>query len=180
MFRYISYDIETAGLFDGKHPDKRQIIQIAAVVDELSLDKEPTPIDDLPMFCEFVRNEDLTFHPFAMNMHRKSGLMEAYFEALTGGNKVGYLGQVMYDFGKWLHKHAPISIEENEMPPTRKITGRWNFAGKNLWSLDLPFSRQSKVFDEQIYRYIRHKLVDPATSFIMRLRKPPPLVGGDE
>ena len=60
--KYVSIDIETTGL----NPDKCQIIEFAAVVDDL---QDQQPIEKLPKFQTYIRHESYTGEPYALAMH---------------------------------------------------------------------------------------------------------------
>jgi hypothetical protein len=58
--RYVSIDLETTGL----DPDKCQIIELAAVIDDLV-----TPFEELPKFRYLVKEPTYRGEPYAFSMH---------------------------------------------------------------------------------------------------------------
>lgn len=58
--RYVSIDLETTGL----DPDKCQVIELAAVIDDLV-----TPLEELPTFRYLVKEPVYRGEPYALSMH---------------------------------------------------------------------------------------------------------------
>lgn len=67
--KYVSIDIETTGL----DFNKCQVIEISAIVDFLG---NKTPIEQLPTFNKVVIHDTYYFEKIAMEMHKKSGLLD--------------------------------------------------------------------------------------------------------
>lgn len=121
--KYLSLDIETGGL-----NRKMPILQIAVVVDDLH-SRTPTPIDQLPRFCAFVKHDNPTFEPYALNLHMKTGLLQRY---LADQTKVDF-GSTMKKLVEFLRVYYPLQGKE-----------KYNAAGKNLAGFDLPFIREAR------------------------------------
>lgn len=165
--KYLSLDIETTGL------DKNncQVLQIAAVVDDLSdLRSIATKTEDLPSFKAFIHWDNINFEPYALNLHAKTGFLTRYLEDKYKKR----FDDVISDFEQFLIKHYPLASNESR-----------NFAGKNLQGFDLPFlfanrarrdTRDSRwpiivdgVYspkeDSSFLNRIRHRVIDPSVFF---------------
>lgn len=149
--KYISLDLETTGL----DKDRHQIIQVAAVVDDLS---KFAPIEELPKFQAFVLWDRLEFNPFALKMHVKSGLLDRYFADTT---KAG-IDQVILALTTFLEQHYPIAEKE-----------KYNVGGKNVAGFDIPFLRAvHKHAFPGLNNHVKllvdsfsHRVIDPAVFF---------------
>lgn len=143
--KYVSIDIETTGI----NSEKCQILQISAVFEDT---ENVLPIDDLPFFNVFIKHENLSFEPYALEMHRKSGLLETYNTAKKEPiNWVcGMLSEWLYDvYDLPRHQHQPFKI---------------NVAGKNFTGFDLKFLRQLPSW--YVYIDVHRRVIDPAILFL--------------
>ena len=68
---YLSIDIETTGL----NPQTCDIIEFAAILDDLS---NPQPVDSLPYFHAYIKQECFNGEPYALSMHSKTFEKIAY------------------------------------------------------------------------------------------------------
>jgi len=150
--KYISLDIETTGL----NKDRHQIIQIAAVVDDLS---RFAPLDSLPKFSAFVKWDTLQFDEFALGMHVKSGLLGRLF---ADTSKKG-IDETILNLTAFLEMYYPIKEKE-----------KYNVGGKNVAGFDIPFIRAAgrHQFPGAGATHIRllvdsfsHRVIDPAVYF---------------
>lgn len=143
--KYVSLDIETTGL------DSRncKVIQVAAVVDDLI-----TPVGQLPSFSAFIGWENLPFEPYALKLHMQTGLLQRYFM----DNNKDTFSNTMNALSRFLDVHYRLHDSKE----------RRTFAGKNLAGFDLPFLKANgggDSFTENLLKTIRHRIIDPATSF---------------
>ena len=156
--KYASLDIETTGL------DKRkcQILQLAIVVDDLTEFRSvATKPENLPTFQIFIDHPVLQFEPYALKMHKQSGLLDRYLDAK---DKAEDLVDALDKATEFLKKFYPLADKE-----------RYNFAGKNLQGFDLPFitrnlsevygSDTTAIERELFTSKIRHRIIDPAVFF---------------
>jgi oligoribonuclease len=140
--KYLSLDIETTGL------DKQnaQIIQVAVVVDDMV-----TPVEKLPRFVSFIDHELLRFEPYALEMHRRSGLLERYL-AEKGKSS---LNQVFEKLNGFLQEHYELTGK-----------AKYNVAGKNVAGFDLPFIAAEMADQADIFLgKCSHRVIDPGTAF---------------
>lgn len=146
--RYLSIDLETTGL----NPDRCDIIEIGAVLDDLSVLK---PIDQLPTFHCYVlpypiltsslhplKNGTYKGEPYALSMHpkifRRIATQEEGFTYLEPSQVAGF-------FAEWLRKeHGEVTV---------------NAAGKNFAMFDDRFLKNLPAWEEEIK--IRHRVIDP-------------------
>jgi oligoribonuclease len=149
---YVSIDIETLGL----DPDKCDIIEFGAVIDDLK-----SPIKDLPFFHCYLSKDNYQGEPYAMSMHheklkRISKKESGYF----------YLppDQLDYSFSSWLISQN-FPYKKNYCPETseeiKSVT--INVAGKNFSSFDLRFLRRLPNWGKSVN--IKSRVFDPAILF---------------
>lgn len=140
--RYVSLDIETTGL----EKETCQVLQIAAVIDDLV-----TPVESLPHFSLFVEHENLIFEPYALKMHMKSGLLNRWFE---DARKLSFDAS-MRKMTNFIRNNYPLGPKE-----------KYNFAGKNLQGFDIPFlAGLSRLDDDTFLNDISHRVIDPSCGF---------------
>ena len=158
--RYVSIDLETTGT----NPDACQILQIAAVVDDL---RDQKPIKELPHFERIIAWEELRGTPLALNMN--AGLIEKihhyYIQKRRREGENIESTKLVYpsDF-----------IEPQEMLPALSnflaeckfdLGGGINVAGKNFGTFDFPFLKaMGKKFNQTLPKF-RHRIIDPAILF---------------
>lgn len=134
--KYVSIDIETTGL----NPRRCQILQISAVFEDTSKEVD---FDELPFFNVFLEHDYLRFEPYALELHRSTGLLQTYNTA----KKIDE-DQVVHEFLVWLET---VGYEDGE-----KI----NVAGKNFVGFD-------KLFLDRLPNWkqltnIHRRTIDPA------------------
>jgi len=140
--RYVSIDIETTGL----DPEKHQVIEIGAVIDELFVD-DPLPVDELPSFQTLIHHDPIVGEVHAIGMHR-----DIWLEMRKGRARIG--SAAMLAFMKWL--------EDNGFE-----TGNQRFeftaAGKNFGSFDWQFLKRLPHANRL---NPRHRVLDPTILYL--------------
>jgi DNA polymerase III epsilon subunit-like protein len=139
--KYVSVDIETTGL----NPDYCQILEIGAVIDDLS---DQRPLEKLSKFHCYVTHDMIVGDPFALSMHpvilRRIADKEVGFDYYEPALAVER-------FNAWLSNYPDY--------PKDLV----NFAGKNFAAFDLQFLKCLPDWDN-IIKY-RHRIIDPAMLF---------------
>jgi oligoribonuclease len=154
--KYISFDIETAGLEPGKH----SVLEFGAVIDDFE-----TPVDELPTFRRLLDHETVVGHNYALGMHADTGILKELQngEAEQGGKIISpeQLGQ---DFGRFLLRNgfetegAFVGTIEEEISSQTL----WA-AGKNVASFDIPHVREIPGFSD--YIQFHHRVLDPGPMY---------------
>jgi len=144
MKPYISIDIETTGLDE----DTCQVIEFAAVIDDLV-----SPVEDLPVFRKIILHDYLVGQPYAMSMHSK------LFIEMDGINKnlqpvfESYWcrpGQLSEHFMKW------CDVWEKYMHINLHSRGKFIVSGKNFAGFDWQFLKPLPGWEVPI----NHRIVD--------------------
>ena len=148
MKSYVSIDIETTGL----DPEKHQILEIGAVIDDWV-----SSVESLPTFRCYVDNGSLIQgHPYALSMHPKI----LRYIATNGKSRepdqervvIVEQEHVAEYFLKWLQGWGI-------MPTKRHITA----AGKNFSGLDYQFLRRLPKWEKFIPT--QHRVIDPGNLY---------------
>lgn len=127
--KYISIDIETTGL----DPEKHQILEFAAVYDDL---KNPRPINQMLQFVRKIRWSDYVINDYCLRLHQK--LLEE-IEDRNDGNVI-CIDQLGGHFNNWM---GLLGIPPN-----------YNVAGKNFAGFDGLFLKKVPYFSPWHYRVI--------------------------
>ena len=143
--RYMSIDVETTGL----NPSMCQVIEISAVIDNLA--KPEVPIHDLPTFTKIVYHDVYYFEKVAMQMHKKSGLLDILLDEKSEDG---------------------ITIKELLLAFNSFVAANWGGdkivpAGKNFGSFD-------RRFLEPLGFKFLHRQMDPTANYIQLDDKVPP------
>ena len=143
--KYVAIDIETTGL----DPDKNEIIEFAAVIEDSNFSKPP--VTELPQFQTYVHDgEALYGDVFALNMN--ADIIRILAD--RPDDKTITHPSDLYDvFTCWL------GLQDLVFDASPKIT----VAGKNFAGFDMRFLRRN---DERWEKLIRHRFLDPATANI--------------
>lgn len=136
MFKYVAIDIETTGL----DPEKHQILEFAAIFDDLSLENLCEPVELLPTFTRKIRWDDYVINHHCLEMHYKL-LEEIEEEKGRVGTDVICIDYLACAFRRWLIANGIRS------------TG-YNVAGKNFSGFDGLFLKQIPNFPEWNYRIL--------------------------
>lgn len=183
--KYISFDIETAGLEPGKH----SVLEFGAVIDDFE-----TPVDELPTFRRLLDHETIVGNSYALGMHADTGILKELQngEAEQGGKIIDpkHLG---FEFTLWLMEQG--MVEKVEDPNVRNAASRqdvlngdvsmrrvfdehegfvqmarirgsqetFTAAGKNVASFDIPHVRELPNFSE--YIQFHHRVLDPGPMY---------------
>jgi DNA polymerase III epsilon subunit-like protein len=147
--KYVSVDIETTGL----NHEKCTILEFAAVVDDLNLQE---PIEKLPKFQTYVRQEYYSGEPYALAMHcekfqkisnwRANGIDVCYPETLI---KKFHTFLITFGYQETGRTHS--SLKDGYI----KI----NVAGKNFANFDNRFIEKLPDYDKMIK--VGHRILDP-------------------
>lgn len=142
--KYISIDIETTGL-DHYNCD---ILQIGMAFEDTNTD---IPLVDLPNLELWIDHNELTFEPYALQMHERSGLLNQWQHA----NRVT-MEEAMLDIETWLFS---LGYELNDDKKFKFVV-----AGKNYNSFDKLFLHGNYEWTELIDEH--HRTIDPAMLYI--------------
>ena len=146
--KYVSIDIETTGL----NPNENDIIEFAAVVDEIGSTKE---IEKLPKFHRYIKKQgNYICSSRAVVMHTK------IFEEIEKDDeeKCIFIEDLMYAFGNFL--------QHNDVFPNKYGQIILNVAGKNFGSFDYQFLL--KKIPEKHWNNIsfRQRFIDPSILYL--------------
>lgn len=132
--QYISIDIETTGL----DPSKDQILEFAAIVDDLTVQ---APIETLPTFHVYCSQQKYSGDAYALWMNAST------LEILAKGSvsNIIPLTQLSHQFYNWLRSLG--------------ITRRWQPAGKNAAGFDCQFLGNLPSWDN--LHKMNHNVLDP-------------------
>lgn len=146
--KYVSIDLETTGT----DPNAHDIIEFAAVIDEIGSDK---PIEKLPVFHRFIRKES------SYICEAKAIVInQRVFEKLASDDdeETIVIEDLMYAFGNFLCNHG---ITANKYGTTII-----NVAGKNFGTFDYQFLK-AKIPDNQWNNIsMRHRFIDPSVLYL--------------
>ena len=150
--KYVSIDIETTG----SDPDKCQIIELVAVIDDLV-----TPFEELPKFRYLVKESTYKGEPYALSMH--AALFREIATRLVPGSFDPYRSYGVTEdifqtevrltgcLRKWL--------EANGVTPSLFLV-----AGKNFAGFDARFMRRLPRADLFTWE---HRVLDPGPLYML-------------
>jgi oligoribonuclease len=158
--KYVSIDIETLGL----DPDQHDIVEFAAVMDDL---RDRKPLDKLQTFHRFIYNENDLYQgsAYAIAMHQRIWDKLKYWE---GGRGLGFYktdrdpndfttkDMLLVVFNNWL--------VDNGYKPDDNGKVRVQVAGKNFASFDKRFLEQQCMLDHRVMNVdvvFGHRVIDP-------------------
>lgn len=162
--KYLSIDIETTGL----NPEKHQMIEFAAVLEDTSLD---IPVDKLPYFNCLIKHHTYSFNEFTLNMHTENGLIKKLIESkvTTCAFKHAEEHQANLVINN-IYRLSPLFLywlnERGLDTDVDKIV----VAGKNFYGFDFGFLKS--YLDGQLK--LSHRAIDPAVFFIRDEDEAPP------
>lgn len=147
--KYVSIDIETTGL----NPDRNQIIEFAAVIDDLV-----SPVDKLPKFHLYIMHKDYVVSPYTAILHRRifekfeNNKLTDYPQESIDANKETFIVQedLEFYFSNFLFKNG------------YKVPMQITVAGKNFATFDLLFI---KKLNWQKIKFNR-RMLDPAILYM--------------
>lgn len=129
--KYISIDIETTGL----DPDKHQILEFAAVVDDL---ENPRPLVSLHIFQRLIRWDDYVINDYCLELHQ--------------------------NLLSLIHRNPPITITIDQLGPEFSAwlyligvtvgSDGYNVAGANFAGFDGLFLKKVPNFPKWHYRVL--------------------------
>jgi oligoribonuclease len=164
--QYVSIDIETLGL----DPEKHDIVEFAAVVDNL---RDRKPIEQLPTFHRFVYNESDLYHgsSYAMAMHHRifEKLKDREKEFIqVQKSKFGLPSSAPSDYstkGMLLLSFQNFLIDHGYKADGRGIV-RVQVAGKNFSSFDKRFLEEQCFLGHRLMNMeerleFGHRVLDP-------------------
>jgi hypothetical protein len=155
-YKYISFDIETAGLEPGKHT----VLEFGAVLDDFE-----TPVDELPTFPRLLDHETIVGNPYALGMHVDSGILkELQNGEATQGGKVIDPEDLGRGFAHFLYDQG-FDGGEGLVGSVEGAVSEYTFtaAGKNVASFDIPHVRELPGFSEHIQ--FHHRVLDPGPMY---------------
>lgn len=165
--KYVSIDTETTGL----DPNRHQILQIAAVIDDL---ENPKPIDELPRFVRYFHYEELVGNPYALQMN--GWIMKRACEIKRNGKNVT---PTYSNIPRWEHKGDVLTVKEALSGDFHKFLsehywnddryakdGKWiNVGGKNFGNFDAPFIIANFPKLENVIKW-RSRILDVGPMFL--------------
>ena len=135
----------------GLNPETCQIIQIGAVIDDLT--KPEVPVEELPHFYKNIGHDSYQGEAFALHMNSR------IFEQLAiGDDKNIMVSQLPKMFAAFLMHHFESKFGS--------LLDSVTFAGKNFASFDARFLNKIEGFDT--YFRIAHRTIDPAMMYMRR------------
>ena len=144
--KYISIDTETTGL----DPDKCQVIEFGAVIDDLS---DPKPIKDLPKFQCYIRYPEYKGSAFALQMNQKilhTLAIDSEEDPICDAEDVAeYFEGFLFENGY---------VESDKIIP----------AGKNFASFDWPFIKDFPLYINKMKIRFDHRMLDPMSMYITK------------
>lgn len=153
---YCSIDIETTGL----NPDNCDILQFAAVLDDLN---NPKPIEQLPSFQScFIKDGPIVGEPMALSMH--SAILKQIADAQY--KKIEYCEETKQRFMRIedLPDALACFFLQNNVPQDRSGRLKVTVAGKNVAGFDLRFLKAKIKHWGPISLYQR--VLDPAILYL--------------
>lgn len=126
--KYLSIDIETTGL----DPDKHQILEFAAVLDDL---ENPRPMSVLRYYHRLIRWDDYVINDYCLDLHQ--------------------------NLLSLIHRNPPMTILIDQLGPEFSawlvmmgVKGQYNVAGANFAGFDGVFLKWVPEFPPWFYRVI--------------------------
>lgn len=129
--RYIAIDIETTGL----DPEKHQILEFAAIFDDL---KNPMPLGCSPFFIRRIEADNYVISDYCLKMHQK--LLGEIRENVPAGNNIS-INDLGLCFRTWL---TNLNLYETV----------YTVAGKNFAGFDGQFLKRVPNFPMWNYRVL--------------------------
>lgn len=151
--KYISFDIETAGLEPGKH----SILEFGAVIDDFEM-----PVEELPTFRRLLDHETIVGNSYALGMHVDSGILK---ELQNGepeqGGKIIDPEDLGFELALWLTRHGMVDKSDVWDLSLKEAASQETFtaAGKNVMGFDIPHVRTLPEFSD--YIQFHHRVLDP-------------------
>lgn len=139
--KYVSLDLETTCIED-KRPEN--ILMISMVVED---PKNPLPLEQLPHFTRFIKNNPISGELYALSMN---GWI---LDIVSGRNKTPPKYEI--STGGFWELAANNFLDEHFGHLNNKIF----VAGKNVASFDLKF------LPKELQRRFSHRVIDPAMKF---------------
>lgn len=145
--QYVSIDIETTGL----DPRKNDILEFAAVVDELD---SSTPVEKLPVFRKYIRkSEPYVGDAKALAMHHR------VFERIAANDPDCIeVDGLMFAFGNFLQSHGVCPNKHGKIV--------LNVAGKNFGSFDMQFLLAKIPAESWNNIIFRQRFIDPSILYV--------------
>lgn len=147
--RYMSIDIETTGL----DPEVDQILEVAAVVDDLD---DPRPLVDLPRLRFFVKQDRLSITPETLKLHLNGTLLKEYAET-----------QYVIEANRIKNKLWELWTEYSFIPMHYMLKNPIVAAGKGFASFDRDFLKR-------VGCKFHHRVLDPTSYYVHSSDKVPP------
>ena len=150
--KFISIDLETSGL----DREKCQIIEFAAVIDDIGDVENLVPIKNLPKFHRFVTHDEYRGEAYALGMH---------------GDKFKIIGSQKdhpeFKFCKndFLTLELAQWLEVNGYSRNRGGRISLTAAGKNFGAFDLQFINKLPLFDKHFN--ISSMILDPGPMYVL-------------
>lgn len=137
--KYVSIDLETTGL----DAACCQILEIGAVMDDLSESFDPQPRE---IFHRYIKHPEYHGQPYALAMNQDI----LYILAKGEHPDISWACDISAEFAEWLYSRGQF---RPEIPIT--------VAGKNFAGFDKPFLRVFPQFTELVK--LHHRSIDPGT-----------------
>lgn len=140
--KYISLDLETTCI-DPKHPGN--ILMISMIVEDSN---NPLPLEQLPHFTAFIRQETIEGSAYALAMNH-------WILDIISGRKENNTKYPIYDGSSWIGP-AQEFLSQHFVAGAGKIP----VAGKNVATFDIQFMPKG------IKDRFSYKVIDPTSMFI--------------
>lgn len=140
--KYVSIDIETTGL----DAECCQILEIGAVMDDLSESFDPQPRE---IFHRYIQHSEYHGQPYALAMNQDI----LYTLAKGEHPDISWACDISAEFAEWLYLCG-------QFRPEIKITA----SGKNFAGFDMPFLRKLPYFNEHVK--LHHRSLDPGPLYL--------------
>lgn len=182
--KYVSIDLETSGL----NPDKHQILEFAAIVEDTENQKS---FETIPKFEAIINHHEIIGSPVALSMNaRILQILSDYKKArdqnerdqIKEQNNIMDLTELGIKFHEFLFRHYVGSNEEyipirQKLPrgvlPTPPI--KIICAGKNFGTFDLRFLKASHLVEMNQLVIFSQRIMDPSVLYIEKKNdKAPP------
>lgn len=150
--KYVAIDLETSGL----NPETDQVLEMAAVVDDLT-----SPLESLPRFRAYVRHN--TYHGSAAALYMNREILKIL--SLPDSLDVVDAEAVMWKFYNFLTGPGGIPVIDPTLP--LKVVA----AGKNFASFDQKFI--SKLPNGHYVKF-HHRVMDPTMLYFEKSDVVPP------
>lgn len=152
--KYCAIDIETTGL----DPDNCQIIQFAAVFDDLNVQ---APLETLPKYETYVIADTYKGEAYALAMN--AGIFEKIANYNGNNIKADHTGNLLPQFSQWLRKECKVPFLRYPGTCLYDSCVRVVAAGKNFANFDNQFLRKLPGYDRVVK--FHHRVLDPASLY---------------